>query len=160
MRAFLRKSLPTQDDAEDVLQETWLRAHLAYAGLLDPVNAERWLWSICRHVRCDWLRRTRRDQRLQVALSHQCEWLLREWSELHADDALERDGELSSLDREIRALPDRQGDVVIYRLVLGYSTTLTSRLMKIAPGTVKATLHQARATLRRRLMNRAEHDAA
>jgi DNA-directed RNA polymerase specialized sigma24 family protein len=50
---------------------------------------------------------------------------------------------MDRVDQVLHALSDRQFDTVIYRYLMGHPTELTAKLMHVAPGTVKATLHQA-----------------
>ena len=69
-----------------------------------------------------------------------------------SDVAAQGDPEAGMLSDAVRdavlALPVRQRDVVLLRLVEGMSTAETARLLECAEGTVKATLHQATRKLR------------
>ena len=54
--------------------------------------------------------------------------------------------------RELARLTDRQRTVVVARYVIGLTQAEIAELLRIAPGTVAATAHQATALLRERLL--------
>lgn len=58
VRAYFRRRLPQH--ADDLVQETYLRAHQALPALRDPQAAEGWLFAIARRVLADELRRKSR----------------------------------------------------------------------------------------------------
>jgi RNA polymerase sigma factor (sigma-70 family) len=51
----------------------------------------------------------------------------------------------------LEQLPERQREAVLLRFFEDLSVDETAKAMECAPGTVKATVHQALATLRRKL---------
>jgi RNA polymerase sigma-70 factor (ECF subfamily) len=53
--------------------------------------------------------------------------------------------------RSLRRLPARQREVIVWRVFLDLDTDTTARQLKIAPGTVRAHLSRAIATLRNEL---------
>lgn len=55
-------------------------------------------------------------------------------------------------------LPPRQRLIGAYRWMLGWSVAATAEYLGVAPGTVKAALHVARETIRRRMAEE-ERDA-
>ncbi|MEZ4648553.1 MAG: sigma-70 family RNA polymerase sigma factor [Candidatus Eisenbacteria bacterium] len=57
--AFLRRRLPDGDDAEDLLQETFVRAIRAPEGPRDPAKTRSYLFTTARHLLIDQIRRSR-----------------------------------------------------------------------------------------------------
>jgi RNA polymerase sigma factor (sigma-70 family) len=57
-----------------------------------------------------------------------------------------------ALVQAVRALPQRQREVIALRVVLDLDTETTAEVLAISPGTVTTHLSRAVATLRRRLV--------
>jgi RNA polymerase sigma-70 factor (ECF subfamily) len=128
VRAFARDL----DDAEDLLQLTWVRAYEkrgTYAG----GSMLAWLYSVCRSVCVTRYRTARNRQDLLERLANEPARLV------VMDDGPDVDGIIGS----IAELPARQRDAITYRLIEGRSTRETAVLMNCAEGTVKALLHHA-----------------
>lgn len=58
---FARSLTRDATQAEDLVQETFLRAYAGYHSFQQGSNIRRWLFSICHHA---WIRIAQRDQRL------------------------------------------------------------------------------------------------
>jgi len=63
---FARSLTRDVTQAEDLVQETFLRAYAGYASFQTGSNVRRWLFSICHHA---WLRIAQREQRVTVTES-------------------------------------------------------------------------------------------
>lgn len=59
LRGWLRGKIGDPDDAEDLLQEVFLRAHRAQERVHAPERATAWLWQIARNVLTDAYRQRR-----------------------------------------------------------------------------------------------------
>lgn len=59
VRTWLAHRAPSELDAEDLAQETWLRLHRALPRLREPAAAEALVWRTARSVLVDRLRRRR-----------------------------------------------------------------------------------------------------
>jgi RNA polymerase sigma-70 factor (ECF subfamily) len=127
----------TRDDAADALQDAFEDALRQRAPVARP---EGWLFVVAQRK---W-RRTRWRRRLFRPLE-----LAR--GSLRSD----RDEEIDLLN-ELGRLTERQRTVIIARYVLGLSQREIAGLLGIAPGTVAATVHQATALLRERLIGGAK----
>lgn len=152
LRRWLHSTLQDRDDTDDVLQETWIRVFERRATLRNPEALDTWIWAICHNVCWDWSRARRRRNAQPLS----SEALPDTWSQMQGiERGPEQESEFQMLtdrvDRAICALPDGQFEAVFYRWLLGYSIKTSATLMRVAPGTVKATLHQARARLRAQL---------
>jgi RNA polymerase sigma-70 factor (ECF subfamily) len=130
------------EDVHDRLQDVWLRAYTRRMSFAGRGSIFGWLLAICRTVGVDSVRRSAREPSAEGL------------SDVEAQPGVD-DIEARLVRAELRdavmALPERQRDVVLLRLVEGTSSADTARLLKCAEGTVKATLHQAVRTLRERL---------
>ena len=123
----------TRDDAADALQDAF---EDALRQRTQVARAEGWLFVVAkrRWRRARWRRRLFRP--LELALG---------------GVATDRDEGIDLLN-ELGRLTERQRTVIVSRYVLGLSQREIAELLGIAPGTVAATMHQATALLRARLM--------
>jgi RNA polymerase sigma-70 factor (ECF subfamily) len=64
------------------------------------------------------------------------------------DDAVDLNGPDIDLERAVRTLPARQRQAVDLYYFVGLDVAGVAQVMRCAPGTVRATLHQARTALR------------
>jgi len=134
----LRRHADTSTDAQDMLQDVWLHAYAKRRSFSGRGSLYGWLLAICRTTG---LNAVRKRGRRPVT------------EELHdiAADGGSDGGLRDALIDAVMALPERQRDVVLLRLVEGMSTADTARILRCAEGTVKATLHQANRKLREQL---------
>ncbi|HEU4700242.1 MAG TPA: RNA polymerase sigma factor [Gemmatimonadales bacterium] len=132
-------------EAEDLLQEVWLRAHAAAPTRAAGAPVLGWLIVIALNVGRDYQRRLRRRTRLARL------WA---WATGPGHVQPDRSGEAHPRSRVWQAvarLPELQRAVVMLRLVDGLSTTETAAALQRAEGTVKASLARAVERLRREL---------
>ncbi|HUF49883.1 MAG TPA: RNA polymerase sigma factor [Longimicrobiales bacterium] len=131
LRPYLHRYTRTEADMQDLLQDVWLRAYRKRRTFVGRGSLFGWLLTIVRTVG------------MAAAGQHERDAVTEELrdtaSAVDPDAGLLRD----ALRAAVVALPDRQRDVVLLRLVDGLSTAETARLLQCAEGTVKATLHQA-----------------
>ena len=131
-------------EAEDAVQETWIRA----SGRLDAFRGDSsfrtWLSGILVNI-CREMRRRR-----EPANSGQ----VPEPAGPGASDALRID-----LERAIAALPDGYREVVVLHDVEGYTHEDIGRLLGIDPGTSKSQLSRARRALRASLSRPVSREA-
>jgi RNA polymerase sigma-70 factor (ECF subfamily) len=144
-RMALRLSRGAEEEARDVMQETWIRA-------ADRLDTFRWESSLR-----TWL--------ISIALNCSRERIRRESREAHAGgadrvaaaDAVRSNGaaggavEPIDLARAIDALPDGYRRVLVLHDLEGYTHDEIGRLLGVEPGTSKSQLHRARASVRARL---------
>ena len=119
----------------DLLQEVWLRAFQKRHTFEGRGSFIGWLLMVSRTVGIAAVRKRTREPSTQ------------ELTDVAARESAPPDG----LREAVLALPDRQRDVVLLRLVEGLSTAETARRLGCAEGTVKASLHQATQKLREHL---------
>jgi RNA polymerase sigma-70 factor (ECF subfamily) len=132
--------------AEDVVQETLLRAWRSLDSLTDDGAAKAWLLTIARreHAR---LHERKRFVTVDVdALS------------IAEDPALGRsdDHESGDLRSAIFALPDEYREPLVLQVLLGYSTEEIARQLGLTSGAVLTRLCRARQRLRSAVLGHAE----
>lgn len=147
-----RSVLRRDGDAEEVVQETWLRAFVNLPRFEGRSSVVTWLSRIAYH---EALRRRRLDLRLRPAEGVDLDAIP---AGLPAADAFPPGPEdlRSALARAVDSLPDGMRSLVMLRLVEGLSTRETARSLRLSESNVKVGLHRARALLRVALDGRAE----
>ncbi len=150
------RMLGSFDDAEDVVQETLLRAWRARATLERPENLRAWLYKIATNACLDAIRRS--DRRVDSYESIADVTWLQPYPD-HLLEAAEEPGE-ALVEREtieltflavIQLLPAPQRATLILREMLGWSAKETAELLELSVTAVNSALQRARATLRQQL---------
>lgn len=155
-----RAILASDADAEEAVQEAYLKAYLKLASFTGDARLSTWLVKI---VVNESLARLRR--RMPGASPDTLPWDETAESHMTADvsttppspEAAAAQGELRRcLEAAIDALPQAQRSVFMLRAVEEFSTEETSECLGIPAETVKTRLHRARRQLRRSLQRRAQ----
>ena len=147
-----------REDAEDVFQETLLKAFTGLAGLREPQAVRTWLFRVAAN-QCLMKRRSQKSDPTQGISLEQLKppgWEdgtpvdIPDWSDLPEDGA--RRSELrQALEDAIFQLPPDYKVVVILRDMEGLTTKETAEALDLRQPTVKMRLHRARLQLRDRL---------
>ncbi|HEY5958354.1 MAG TPA: RNA polymerase sigma factor [Polyangiaceae bacterium] len=137
--------------AEDLVQETFVRALSATHTVRTGSNVKAWLFCILRNAYIDWLRRQKRHLALNDELD-ECEVAA------DAKEPLRGDAELAQLRRLVAAdieaalsALNAESRTVILLDWEGFSEREIAEVMSIAGGTVKSRLARARAAMRKKL---------
>ena len=139
LHRFLGSSSANRSDADDLLQETWLRIHKVRHTYRPGEPVLPWFYAIARHVRADHyrkaLRTTVREQRLE------------EVSEVLAEPSTGagREHDLATL---LAPLPDSQREVILMLKLSGMSLEEVARATSSSVGSVKQKVHRAYKRLR------------
>jgi RNA polymerase sigma-70 factor (ECF subfamily) len=163
------------EDAEDALQETWLRAWRHREALKEPTALRAWLYKIATNVSLDLLARRKTrvlpdganpaagEHALPAEAASEYAWIEPLPDEYL--DGLASDPEARYELREsvslafltlLQALPGRQRVVFIMRDVLGWPARDTAELLDLSTAAVNSALQRARLTVaRQRPGNRA-----
>ncbi len=138
--------LRRREDAEDVAQEAFLRAHRSFASIRDRERFRAWLVRTAFRLALDRMRgerrRTRREDR--VALE----------TPAHADSAEDDAARLELRGRVAAAvseLPEKLRIVTVLAAIEEHDLASVARLLDLPEGTVKSRLHRARKLLAERL---------
>ncbi|MDV3128355.1 RNA polymerase sigma factor [Mycobacterium sp. 21AC1] len=167
---FIRETEPVHDylvrnavrltrqraDAEDLVQETLLKAYVSFDSYREGTHLISWLSKIMSNT---WIDKHRSSQRRPA------EHLIAELSEarLGFDASHTRAGWVASAESQalrsipgdvelaLRGLPDELRAIVYYACIAGYRNTEIATLLDIPVGTVGSRLHRGKALLREAL---------
>jgi RNA polymerase sigma-70 factor (ECF subfamily) len=138
--------LRQRQDAEDVAQEAFVRAHRRYHQLRDRQRFRAWIVRVTWRLALDYLRTTRR----RSTREHQHLQLLPSSTE---DMAMSSE-RAQRLWAAIDELSDKLRIVVVLNAIDGHDIREVARLLDLPEGTVKSRLHAARQQLKERLDDR------
>jgi RNA polymerase sigma-70 factor, ECF subfamily len=139
LASFFRGSLAS-GDAEDLLQECWLRIHRVRHTYRPTEPLLPWIFAIARHTRVDGYRRMRRRTARELAVPELPEPPAR----IVPSPALEHQ-EIFEL---LHTLPDSQREVLLMLKSSGMSLEEVARATASTVGAVKQKAHRAYAKLR------------
>lgn len=155
---FGRRMCGQRDDAEEVLQETLLKAYLSLRDLRSPAALKAWVYRVaanaCYRMRRDGAHEPAGDLSLDEVLPQPggdgSPPEVADWSDLPLDRVLQ--GELRErLDAAILALPKDYRIVLVLRDQEGFSTREAAEVLGITESLAKVRLHRARLAVRRSL---------
>lgn len=154
--AFGKRMCGSRQDAEDVFQETLLKAYQGLAKVRDPRAVRTWLFRVV-SSQCLMKRRKERPEREIPLETYKPRGLdfgepveIPDWSHLPEDDA--RRAELhAALEEALAELPPELRVVVLLRDVEGLSTREAADALDLGVSAVKMRLHRARLALRGQL---------
>jgi RNA polymerase sigma-70 factor (ECF subfamily) len=141
-------------DAEDAVQETWIRAAESLNGFRWEAAFPTWLCGIGINVARDALRRKMRDR----AVVHEDASPWEDAFQLPVRPAA--DGDRIDLERAIALLPEGYRAVLVLHDVEGMKHEEIGQLLGISAGTSKSQLHWARKSIRNRLAPAKEENHA
>ncbi len=152
-----RRMTQTDEDAEDVLQESFIKAFKSLGGFKGRSKFSTWLYRITVNLALMKLRRRKLDT---VSLDEPVateEGSVQRDIEDDALDPLERLIEtesLETLDLAVADLPPGYRAVFVLRHVEELSTEETARILRISVPAVKSRLHRTRSALKEKLIGR------
>jgi RNA polymerase sigma-70 factor (ECF subfamily) len=143
---FILRMVGARDEAMDLTQETFMKAHQALPGWRPETQFRTWLFRIAHNAALDVLRRRERIE--FVSLSD-----LSAGEEDHAlpDPARQPDERLADrqsielLERTLQELPAEHREILLLREVEDMSYTEIAATLGIAEGTVKSRIARARS---------------
>jgi RNA polymerase sigma factor (sigma-70 family) len=142
------------DDAEDVVQEAFVKAYRALGSFRDGAPFRPWLLRIVANETRNLQRGWRRRRTLELRLAEPDVELVEPEREAVAADARAR------LLAAVGALPDRDRQVLTCRYFLDLSEEETAQVLAWPRGSVKSRLSRAIAKLRRALPDRLAEEVA
>lgn len=152
LKMVAHRFIERADDVEDIVQECWVRALNGRERFRNAGPFEAWLFSICRNLCLESLRKRRNECRRLVTYSRAAKdepsGVLPEVAEAEALEREDRLRELQTwLEQQFVTLSARQRSIAESRWVRHRSTVDVANELGVAEGTVKATLHQVRSVL-------------
>jgi len=141
LRRYVRRFSNQESEADDLVQDIWLRVLRALPGLRDPARLRAWMFSIAHRVIVDRLR-----SRYAEPVAASVEELV-DQTDLQADH-LQRD----EIERGLAALapPEREAMVLFYLEQMPQFEI--ADVLCVPLGTVKSRLHRARMQIRAALL--------
>lgn len=146
IRCYIASMVRDPAEAEDLAQETFLRAHCRQDALRNPKAARGWLYRIATRVCVDHLRKRAR----QVALDSE-EEPPHEGRAVSgtpsAQERAERAQTSACVQRCLDYLPDSYRAVILLYEAHGVTAPEIAELLGVSLGTIKIRLHRARCRL-------------
>ncbi|MDD7318299.1 MAG: RNA polymerase sigma factor [Prevotella sp.] len=131
----IRRIVLSHDDADDVLQNTFMKAWAAMGDFHGTSQISTWLYRIAINEALDHLRRSKNkvsaDAEMSVA------------NRLMADDYFDGDNAAALLQEAIATLPDVQRTVFLLRYYDEMKYSDMSRILETSEGALKASYHIA-----------------
>ncbi len=145
------------DDAEDLVQETFINVFRYLEGFRHEAKFRNWLYKIATSICLKTKRKSKFAPEQEVSLDEYAERepadsssSTPDWAVLPVDKVL--NDELSGVIRNaIVTLPKNYRLVVVLRDMEGFTTEETAKILEITPANVKVRLHRARLYLRDQL---------
>ena len=153
---FIHRMIPSAQDAEDLTQETFVRAYMSIRSFQSRASLNTWLFRIATNQCIDYGRRSKKSQGLVTSLS--------------GDDSEESEGDReipdvefdpqrlllnkelgSHINRALAALPEKLRIVVLLYDIEGLPYDEIASIAGCPLGTVKSRLFNARSALRQAL---------
>ena len=141
VRRVAQRLLGDSNDADDVVQEAWLRTRTAPVRFESRGRLRAWLAALAHRMARDTLRARRRRlaREERAARLETC---------ADAADVLERSALLERLLQAVRALEEPQRSTILLRYLDGHSTAEIAAAMSVSEEVVRKRLTRTRAHLR------------
>jgi RNA polymerase sigma-70 factor (ECF subfamily) len=151
------KMLDNPQDAEDVLQETFIKAYRHLADFDGRSNISTWLYRIATNEALMQLRRRKHpslsiDEPLETTEQEQEPLQIVDWCCMPEEELMSAESR-AYLDQAIDELPPRLRVVFLLRDIEGLSTQETGEVLNLSETAVKTRLSRARLRLRELLSN-------
>jgi len=127
-------------DADDLAQETFVRAYLALDQFRGEARFSTWLHRIAVHQSLHWLARRERRERLH-----------RSWTEETAANTTPLDAILSEVQSALLKLPAKQRAAIVLTVYDGLNHAEAARMLGCSEATVSWRVFMARSRLKRLL---------
>ncbi|HEV2500526.1 MAG TPA: RNA polymerase sigma factor, partial [Terriglobia bacterium] len=135
--------LHQREEAEDVAQDTCLRAHREFCHMRNPERLDAWVVRVAWRLAIDNQRSSRRRERRERSE----QWTVSADPGLTAEDLAASSEFERALHSALDELPEKLRTVVVLAAIQGYDMAEVARLLELPGGTVKSRLHTARKKL-------------
>jgi RNA polymerase sigma-70 factor (ECF subfamily) len=142
-------------DADDLTQETFLRAYRGWGTFREGTDCRRWLFAICRNTFLRTRHRERRmvavdDPEAEVSATTQLYW---DAVGSGLDDVFDRVDFRPALERCLRAMLPEYAEAALLVDVQGYTYADAASELGVPVGTIRSRLFRARRLLQEGLMD-------
>jgi RNA polymerase sigma-70 factor, ECF subfamily len=150
--ALAYRVIGREEDARDVVQETFLRAFRALPGFKGQAKFSSWLYRIALNLCRDWIRRRRRSPLVELPEGVDPIELATERGPVETVEDLASRKELSeAVAQAMSLLPEEQRTAIILKEYHGMTFQEIADLQGCPLSTVKTRLYQGLSVLRRNL---------
>jgi RNA polymerase sigma-70 factor (ECF subfamily) len=150
--ALAYRTIGREDDARDVVQETFLRAFRGLSGFKGQAKFSSWLYRITLNLCRDWMRRQRRAPVIATPDGVDLVELAGESENVETADAAVARKDLSRMvARAMSALPEEQRAAIVLKEYHGLTFQEIADLLGCPLSTVKTRLYQGLTVLRKEL---------
>lgn len=148
----IRSVVPNEGEAEDVLQEAWVRAYEHLGQFEGRASFSTWVTRIAFYEALARTRKAKRWVALENSGGESMAEADRRQSESETPEAQAMRGQLGQmLEAAVDGLPEAYRSVFVLREVEQLSTSETAECLELSEEAVKTRLHRSRALLRREL---------
>jgi len=131
-------------EAENLAQETFIKAYLKYGSLKEEKKFKSWLFSIARNAVIDFFRK---NKNREIAFSREMVENYLETSLADFHSQVETDEISKELEKCIDKLSSQDKTLIKLLYFEGFSYKEISKILKINQNTLKSRLHRARTVL-------------
>jgi RNA polymerase sigma-70 factor (ECF subfamily) len=149
-----------QDEADDLVQDTFLKAFRAWSSFTPGTNARSWLFTICKNTFRRRFRREKARPDVELEASGDDDALPAVLSHVEAErkglgDLFDRIDVQPALERGLDDLPEAFREVVVLVDLEGLSYHEAAEVLEVPVGTVRSRLFRARRRLQEHLVAQA-----
>lgn len=160
LKSAAHKMTRQPEDAEDLLQETLLRAYRFFSKFEKGTHPKAWLYRIMKNTNINNYRKTLREIDTNSAdnVELKSASLFDSFKRLQdPNKALSNKYLMEEIRNVLKKLPDEFRDTLVLCLVEGYSYKEVAEKMNCPIGTIMSRIHRARKILQKELENHFEH---
>jgi RNA polymerase sigma factor (sigma-70 family) len=143
LERYASRMVGSQQSAEDVVQDVFIRAHQALLRDERPIELKPWLYAMVRNRSLDELRRPKADHVALYDASEQPQTT----TFTDPEKTFERRQQLRQVVADLAALPDRQRDALLRREVDGFTHQQVATELGITVAASKKLVNRARDNL-------------
>lgn len=136
---YIRRMVSEEQDAWDILQETWVSVLQGIGGLRNPASLPAWLYSIARRRVMDHMREAYAHHSSDEAENGTIEDI---------PDQSPAPGDAERVHRALERLSPAHREALTLHFLEDFSIEEIAGIVGVAPGTVKSRLHYAKLSLR------------
>lgn len=147
---FLFYMVKDKSQAEDLVQEVYIRVLKSYKSFEGRSSEKTWLLSIARHVAIDWFRK---QQTLRQRILGTFDWDQQELKDTQKlpDELAVQNENLQEIYKALDECTIDQRSVIILRFIHGFSISETAEALTFSESKVKTTQHRGLKVLRKHM---------
>jgi RNA polymerase sigma-70 factor (ECF subfamily) len=150
--ALAYRTIGREEEARDIVQDTFLRAYRALPGFKGQAKFSSWLYRIALNLCRDWIRKQRRTPTVQTPEGVDLIELASEQGPVESIEELVSRREMSlAVAEAMKRLPEEQRTAIVLKEYHGLTFQEIADLQGCPLSTVKTRLYQGLSVLRRHL---------